>query len=181
VRNLPRQLRCGPARSLPCARPAPARPLARSPVGASARVAISRALLGIDLRRARRHFRRRCLLFLLERQAVPDLPRQLRCGPAIRPQRPTRPPRSPTRSLARPPTSSLPSVPPLLPSDPPSYDGLALNARVAIHRRTRSDQQDLQDLRPSQRRRALPSAPIAASLFFSPLYDDTEALGVPPT
>ena len=77
---------------------------------------------------------------------------------------------------------SLPSVPPLLPpSDPPSSAGLALTARVASHRRTRSDQQDLPDLRPPQRRRALPSAPLAARLFFSPLYDDTEARGVPPT
>ena len=56
--------------------------------------------LANDFRRARRHFRWRCLL-LLEWPAVRNLPRQLRCGPARRPPCARPPARPPARSLAR--------------------------------------------------------------------------------
>ena len=76
--------------------------------------------------------------------------------------------------------SSLPASTTLPNTDPSSHEALALNARVSSHRRIRIDQQDLPDLRPSRRRRALSPAALAAHLFLSPLYIDHEARGEPP-
>ena len=95
-------------------------------------IAISCAMLGIDLRRARRHFRRRCLLLLLERPAVRDLPRLLRCGPASRPQQPTRPPRS--LAHPRPPARSPPASRRGQPARTPTCSLACLPARPPSHR-----------------------------------------------